>query len=160
MVGGALGPVGRPGPTRVDYGVTGLLGGTGRQLLTGSDTLARALGRGDLASRPYSSPEDQGVLDAVRGAPLVGPAVGAGVRQSGGQLDARAAALLEREITQAQRDATERLRDMPGFQRLPTAEQERILRQEHDKLRRQLEDRGRKAREQRQGQRAQAQYLD
>ena len=159
-MGGALGRVGGPGPTRVDYGVTGLLGGTGRQVLAGSDVLARAAGREDLASRPYSSPEDQGALDAVRGAPVLGPTVGAVVRQGGGEIDRREAARLEREITDAQRAVTERLRATPSFQRRSADEQERLLRQEHDKIRRRLEEQGREARTQRQGLRARAQHRD
>jgi conjugative element/phage-associated large polyvalent protein len=130
-------------PLRTDYAVTGTLGGTGRQVLNLSDLLARGAGREDLASRPYSAPEEQQALDVARGVPVVGGVVGGVARQSGGQLDANARAVLARRITAAQREERRRLERSPGFRRLSEAQRAEVLREEQDRVRRRLEDEAR-----------------
>lgn len=158
-VAGALGEAtGLPiSPARTDYAVTGLLGGTGRQLLGASDLVARGLGREDLASRPYSTPEEVDPLDVARGVPVAGGLVGAVARQSGGQLDANQRADLERRITDAQREARRRLESIPGYQRLPEAQRASLLQKEQDGIRRNYEKQARDLAALDQARRAQAQ---
>lgn len=157
VVGGALGSIGGPGPTRVDYAVRSLGGAPGRELLQGSDVLARAAGRSDLAGQPYSSPPEQEALDTVRRVPGLGNLVGGLVRQSGGQLDADAAARLRVRLLQAQRDARDRLQANPAYVRLPQEQKNELLRRELDRIRRQLEAEAKAATDLRRLQRARAQ---
>jgi hypothetical protein len=166
VVGGGLSDLGVPGtaPAQIDYAVEGVGGGLGRQLLRGSDVLARGVGLipgaegvGDLAGRPYSSAEEFSPLDALRDVPLAGDVVGRVLRSSGGQADQFDADRLAAERTAALRRVDDRLEAMPTFRRLPAAQKQRLRDQEYGKVNRRFAEQAKAMKEQRAGRRVAAQ---
>src|SRR5262245_52356867 len=154
VVGGAID---KP-PAAIDYAVEGLLGGLGRQtLLRGSDLAARAVGRGDLASQPYSTPEGIDPLDLARGTPVAGDVLGRVLRGRRGQGEGFAEERLNAERDAALRAADARLSRMPSFRRLPPRRQQELRDQEYGKINRQFQERAETERDRRMARRVAAQ---
>lgn len=127
VVGGVTGRVSPLGPARVDYAVRGMLGGAGGQALRASDVLARAVGRDDLAARPYSRPEHTSIDEILRGSPLVGDLLSGVVRQSGGQIDETARVRLAGDAERRKDEVRAQLERSPGWDSLPVSQREAIL---------------------------------
>jgi len=161
VIGGALSAAGIPGtaPAQIDYAVESLLGGPGRAALRASDVAARALGQGDLASRQYSTPEEPGLMDAVRGIPALGDVPGRVLRNTGGQLQDYAARRLKDEGDRQKAAVKAQLERSPAFRRLPAAVRQRQLDAEYRKIDRQLQEQAADQREADQARRVQAQRV-
>jgi hypothetical protein len=125
-------------PTAIDYAVTSLGGGVGRQGLNLSNDLARLLGL-DAAEPARAAP----VLDI----PVAREAIGSILRRSGGQQTTNAIALLDRQMQQEKASIRDAFAAEDWWKELSPPERQAILKREMDEIDRRYAQDRRAARE-------------